>query len=544
MTIVLAKNQQVQDLYGLPSVVSFNVNQLLQPISKDEIFVCKKCNSKYSSSSNGCLICNKLMLDKKQYISSSIQKKQPIPLLFFSNLFIHHHWYAFHYLQLLKQYSPTKYILLLSIQYNKLVISTPHLDIVIPQNEWIINPNLYAFRCDQLTDDFITSYLNRSQQTNDIFPLLFNILTTQISQLLLFTSKPFSCASNIKSIRNKLYHSSSSFDQFVFEQTKESFVNFTLSKDCNSNYYNYTDITLPKFKNDCINHIKIQKLFNCRILVVFPGFEANEITPKSFVYSTDQTLSLFVRCKNDQNSFVNAQFQFQFTTDQGDCISTICTESFRVTNKLLQLYNCIGMEYYFINLFKYVLIQSHVTIEDVRNSFLSKLVDCMYNYYDIVHVSHFPFNSDNLSKFCCHLLNSPSLTGDYVQDINKDMILLKCITERHFEKNVHHYIYKESPYLITVFGDNWNELTENQMKIRWQEVMEMNASGDSMFFDQQLKSMKHSFNIVDNYQDLLVNCEDGMLYKYRDSSLFKINLLRRIEDKKKRSEQSYIIPHM
>ena len=104
-------------------------------------------------------------------------------------------------------------------------------------------------------------------------------------------------------------------------------------------------------------------------------------------------------------------------------------------------------------------------------------------------------------------------------------------------------IYKSSQEAQIIFGENWNELPEEELSRVWKNILDSNVSSDPMFFDNKLRRLKSKFKIIEDYGELIPYFYDGMANLYRDEALFKINFMKKIDEKKKRSEVQYTFSH-
>ena len=79
--IYLAKNERVQDIYGIPSAIRFPISTLFKYDSKQIQFqTCSKCHSKFVER---CPICVQYELKHREINVIQKQTKQPVPLILF-----------------------------------------------------------------------------------------------------------------------------------------------------------------------------------------------------------------------------------------------------------------------------------------------------------------------------------------------------------------------------------------------------------------------------------------------------------------------------
>ncbi|EKE42490.1 hypothetical protein ENUP19_0121G0164 [Entamoeba nuttalli] len=591
--ISLPRNERVQDVFGMPSALSFPFDVIFREPSISSFQVCPKCQAKYI---DRCPICTSCEIKSREINVSLHLKKNPIPLLIFINIENCHKIYITYFLQLLRQSFPTKEIVIVFHSDHMTILKTPHKEFILPENEWNINHNNYSFKASEMTDQFIDSLFNHIIPSTTIAPLLLDICTSVISHICLFTSCAIDLPQDISNYRKKLYHSSSSIDQFVFKMDKPTALSVVFSKDSNGHFYAYDQYTLTQFPKDILQVIQTPRLYNLRLVTILPGFEVQSMVPKSFTYSSDQTLTLFVNSINDhEEKYIQCQTQWYYQLENGDCCQCIINETFNSSNKILELYRSYQTSEYVINLAKFTLSKRNDILEDGRINFFKQLVGCMLNYYELSSISQFPFNRDLLGSICCHLLNSPAFSGDQSDVDHSDKNIVKCLIERemitkkswkelelYFNRDLYyikvmsedyklvqtfnipyqserfigqswlierkdkiatHLIFKESEDAWRIFGDKWYLKDEEYLIGVWKEIMDTNISNDPTFFDSKLRKIKYHFKVIEDYGELIPFCYDGMANLYRDEALFKINLLKRMDEIKRRNETTYLFPH-
>ncbi|ELP90044.1 hypothetical protein EIN_403880 [Entamoeba invadens IP1] len=601
----LPLSSRVQDVFSLPTFLPINLPSLFSHpiIGVPQYLVCQTCKSKYTLS---CPVCNfsqtnsSFSLHTIQNTQSGLSKefkdsKGPVPMIIVVNTINEHMPYVNYFLTMLSQFDRDVLLILPSDTF--CVIPHPSREIILTHSDTLlVNLRHHTFSSRLMNATFISERIlnQKISPTNDLTNLITE-LASELTHIVIFTSDPLALPKDIQSLRNNLYHSSSTIDQFVFNLTPRTCLAQVFSKDTNGYFCAYDKFSIVNFPSDCERVIKSQKIYNLRIVAIMPGVLVENMTPKSFTYSTDQTITLFLKTKDNLKENVRAQFQFNFVHENGCNYLGILNETFETTNRLQQLFSNYDAADFLAFVAKYAIHTTNGTVSDARNKFMTMITQCFFNFYDISHTSQFPYNRDTIGYFCCHILNSPSFNGDEAESGYEDSVLVKCLMERNFivgsstqeiakfydkdlyyvklvsedERFIHvvnvpyqterfvgqewlihkyrgvatHLIFKTSKTAQHMFGPDWLDVGEEELENRWKEIMK-GVSNDPAFFEPKLKSVKHKINIVGDYSAVLPFCYDGMPNRYRDPALFKINLIKKIEETKKRNETTYLFPHV
>ena len=125
----LAKNERVQEIFGIPSAITFPISTLMKYESKQLNFLsCPKCHSKFIDK---CPICVSYEMRRREINVIQKQSKQPIPMIIFLNVNQTHFGYALYFIQLLRNYYPEKRIALAFCRGDNIILRSSTKEIIL-----------------------------------------------------------------------------------------------------------------------------------------------------------------------------------------------------------------------------------------------------------------------------------------------------------------------------------------------------------------------------------------------------------------------------
>ena len=331
-----------------------------------------------------------------------------------------------------------------------------------------------------------------------------------------------------------------------------------------------------------MRHASARRLFRLEAASVIPGFRVVAVTPRVPSLAAGDTLTLFAETVVDRTDARTVQFQLDYVTDAGQRVLAVLTRTLKTVPSLRGLY-ASPPAVFLVNVLKLALTRAGPAPDDLRATFRRLLFAALLNYNVESALGNLPYNSDALCALCCAVLSTPALCPDLADDpafarpllvagllqrleiqrhkardllplFLRELYVVKLagpapllvkttLTLRHtpgqtwfvlrVKDRLTHYVVAGAPATARVLGDDAAAVPDAELRRRWEAFVAAHPALEAGVAEHRLADLPYDIRLVPDLRPLAAMCYEHLLFRFADPVVYKVELMRRIDEKKR-----------